>query len=117
MKNLITKIDSETASLIIAKLGFNLQDLEAEYGNVVCDEDISHQLIYKSEHNSCVIAGYVWYENGIYYTSSGNANFNTPQQAALELLKDSDVIECWYKIKTNEQICSVNFIPEYAEVG
>jgi hypothetical protein len=79
--------DHLLAQSILDRLGYNLQDLSLEYGDVVIpDGDISHQLWYDSIDNSCNIMGYVWIENDLYYVSGGVGNHTTPECAALELL-------------------------------
>lgn len=86
------QIDHKLAASILDRLGYSLQDLSLEYGDVVIPSgDVSHQLWYDSIENACTIMGYVWCENGIYYVS-GNANYETPEEAALELL-DRHLVE------------------------
>lgn len=80
-------IDFKMADSIISELNCNLRDLSLEYGDVVISSgDISHELYYESSYNSHTLLGYVWVENDIYYTSIGNSNYHTPEQAAMDLL-------------------------------
>ena len=86
--------DHKMAQSIIDRLGFDLQDLSLDFGDIVVgNNDISHQLWYDSNTNACTVVGYVWMENGCYYISGGG-NHATPQQAALELLNPTSVKDC-----------------------
>ena len=97
-------IDHMMASSIIDRLGFTLQDLSLEYGDVVISGgDISHQLWYDSVDGECTIIGYVNVDNDIYY-ASGNNNYSTAQQAALELLDWETVDDCRYTIELERAI-------------
>lgn len=79
------KNDHKMAASILDRLGYTLQDLSLEYGDVVvADGDISHQLYYGSEYSTANIIGYVWIECGIYYTRINN--YRTPEEAAIELI-------------------------------
>lgn len=85
------KIDHQMAQSILDKLGYTLQDLSLEYGDVVIgDNDISHQLYYGSHYSNVNIVGYVRIDNGIYYTHHNN--HKTAEQAALELIP-SNLVE------------------------
>jgi hypothetical protein len=78
-------IDFQMAQSILDKLGYSLQDLSLDYGDVVIPSgDISHQLYYSSIHSTINLMGYVWTESDLYYV--GTNNHKTPEQAALELL-------------------------------
>jgi hypothetical protein len=92
-------IDERTAEAVLNKLGYVLQDLGLEYGDVViADNDISHQLYYSSEYSSINLIGYVHIENGIYYTDNNN-NHRSPEQAALDLIPQSLIDWALDKIK------------------
>lgn len=94
-----TTIDFLMAESILDKLGYSLQDLSLEYGDVVIPSgDISHVLFYSSHHSTFNSMGSIWVENDIYYVS-GNANYATPEQAALELLDRKMVEDCAMAIK------------------
>lgn len=85
-----TKIDIDylLAQSILDRLGFDLQDLSLEFGDVVIPSgDISHQLWYDSTDNACTIMGYVWCEHEIYY-SKPSRNHRHPELAALDLLDE-----------------------------
>ena len=93
-------IDDKMAQSILDHLGYTLQDLSLEYGDVVIpNEDISHQLFYSSPYNSAELVGYVWIDNGVYYTSCGVLNHKSPELAALELLPRHLVIDTAYAIE------------------
>jgi hypothetical protein len=105
-----TKIDIDflLAQSILDRLGYSLQDLSLEYGNVVIPSgDISHQLWYDSIDNACTIMGYVWIENGIYYVRP-DRNHKTPEQAALDLLDEGLVQTTAAKILLERQM-----LPDY----
>ena len=81
-------IDFQLARSILDHLGFDLQDLSLEFGDVVIPSgDISHQLWYDSIHNACTIIGYVWIEHDIYYAKP-DRNHRHPELAALDLLDE-----------------------------
>jgi hypothetical protein len=82
------------AQSILDRLGYNLQDLSLDYGDVVIEDgEISHQLWYSSISSSCNIMGYVYQEHGLYYTSNAmSGNHRTAECAALDLL-DREVVE------------------------
>ena len=61
--------------------------------------DISHQLWFDNIDNPCALLGYVWLENGIYYTSTSPDNHATPQPAALDLLDSDMVRDCAFNIE------------------
>lgn len=94
-------IDHLMASSILDRLGMSLQDLSLEYGDVIIpDSDISHQLYYSSNYNASTLMGYIWCEQGIYYTSNViGGNHHSPEQAALDLLDRATVIDCLYAIE------------------
>jgi hypothetical protein len=69
-------IDDRLAKSILNTLGYTLEDLSP----IISGGDISHQLY---RNNSFM--GYVWSENGIYYTSGEN-NYQTAERAAIDLL-------------------------------
>lgn len=80
------KIDHQLAQSILDRLGYTLQDLSLDYGDVAIENnEISHQLWYDSAYSTCNIMGYIYQDREIYYVSGG-MNHRTPQQAALELL-------------------------------
>lgn len=96
----LVNIDDKMAQSILDHLGYTLQDLSLEYGDVVLpNEDISHQLFYSSPYNSTELMGYVWIDNGLYYTSCGVLNHESPELAALELLSRHLVIDTAYAIE------------------
>lgn len=79
------KNDHQMAASIIDRLGYTLQDLSLEFGDVIIEDgDISHQLFYGSIDSTANIIGYIRIENGIYFTRINN--YRTPEEAALELL-------------------------------
>jgi hypothetical protein len=85
-------IDHLLADSILDRLGYTLQDLSLDYGDVVIENgEISHQLYYSSIYSTANIMGYVYHENNFYYTFTGN-NRSTPQEAALDLL-DRETVE------------------------
>jgi hypothetical protein len=104
-------IDSQMAESILDRLGFSLQDLSLEYGDVVIpDNDISHQLFFSSNYNASTLMGYVWCENGVYYTSNViGGNHTHPAIAALDLLDRATVIDCLYTIEL-ERAMAVDYI-------
>lgn len=80
------EIDHQLAASIIDHLGFSLQDLSLDYGDVVIPSgDISHQLFYGSTYSDINLLGYIWVENGVYYVANGG-NHRSADQAALDLL-------------------------------
>lgn len=82
----IDAIDHQMAESILDRLGYSLQDLSIEYGDVVLDDgDISHQLYYSTVYSDVNLQGYIRVENGIYYSNHQN-NYLTAQQAALDLI-------------------------------
>lgn len=94
---LTAPIDATTAQYILDKLGYSLQDLSEEFGNVsVGDDDISHQLHYLSIDSTFNLMGYVWMENDLYYVRSSecSGNYRTPQQAALQLIDPKLIEQC-----------------------
>jgi hypothetical protein len=93
-------IDHLMARSILDRLGFSLQDLSLEYGDVVIPSgDISHQLYYGSNYNATTLYGYVWCDNGIYYASNViGGNHRHPELAALDLLDRATVLDCFYTI-------------------
>jgi hypothetical protein len=98
-ENASVAIDDKMAQSILDRLGYTLQDLALEYGDVVIfDNDISHQLYYGSEYNAANLMGYVWLENGIYYTGAG-INHKSPELAALDLLERHLVVDTAYAIE------------------
>lgn len=103
-------IDFQMASSILDRLGFCLQDLSLEYGDVVIpDGDISHQLYYSSEYNASTLMGYIWRENDVYYTSNAfGDNHRSAEQAALDLLEPYKVVDCLYMIQL-ERIMAVDY--------
>lgn len=95
------KIDHQMAQSILDNLGYTLQDLSLEYGDVVIPEgDISHQLYYGSTYNSANLIGYVNVENGIYWANPEN-NHKTAEQAALDLIAVSEVEQEKTEIQSN----------------
>lgn len=102
---LSTEIDFQLAQSILDRLGYNLQDLSLDYGDVVIPSgDVSHQLWYDSIDNSCNIVGYIWVENDIYYTAPGYRNHKTAEQAALDLLDRTAVENCRLAIELERAI-------------
>ena len=88
------KIDHQLAESILDRLGYSIQDLALEYGEVVIPSgDISHVLFYSSHHSTFNSMGSIWVENDIYYVS-GNTNYATPEQAALELIDPKIAAAC-----------------------
>lgn len=104
-------IDSQMAESILDRLGFSLQDLSLEFGDVVIpDSDISHQLFYSSSYNASTLFGYIWCEQGIYYTSNViGGNHRSPYVAALDLLDRATVIDCLYTISL-ERAMAVDYM-------
>jgi hypothetical protein len=94
------QIDFQMAQSILDRLGYTLRDLSLEYGDVVIPhDDITHELHYPSHHNSHNIAGYIYCDNGIYYTSGEHwNNHRQPECAALDLLDRAVVEDCRYTI-------------------
>jgi hypothetical protein len=94
-------IDFKMAESILDRLGYRLQDLSLEYGDVIIpQEDITHELYYPSIHNTHNIAGYIYCENGIYYASGSHwNNHKTPECAALDLLDSAIVNDAKYAIE------------------
>ena len=85
------KINHILATDILETLGYDLEDLSLKYGDVVIPGgDISHQLLYQHKNGSTEVIGYVYIENGIYYTGKHN-NYVTAQQAALDLIDSKTV--------------------------
>ena len=95
---LAAPIDALAAQSILDKLGYSLQDLSEEFGDIcVGDDDISHQLYRASIQSTCNLMGYVWMENGLYYvvrSANDLGNYRTPQQAALQLIDPKLIEEC-----------------------
>lgn len=94
-------IDFQLAQSILDRLDFFLRDLSLEYGDVVIpQEDITHELYYSSNYNSHNIAGYIYCENGIYYTAAHAwRNHKHPALAALELLERAVVEDARHVIE------------------
>jgi hypothetical protein len=98
-------IDDKMAQSILDRLGYTLQDLSLEYGDVVIpNEDICGQVFYSSPYNSAELVGYIWIDNGLYYTSCGVLNHKTMELAALELLPRHLVIDTAYAIELERVI-------------
>jgi hypothetical protein len=90
-----TAIDHRMADCILDRLGCTLEDLSIKYGDVIIPSgDITHQLYYGSNYSTANLLGYVWCENGVYFTGGGGGNHETPQQAAIELLDSLLVADC-----------------------
>lgn len=104
-------IDFKMAESILDRLGYTLQDLSLEYGDVCIDrDDISHQLWYDSIDNSCNIMGYIYCENGVYYASESHwNNHRQPECAALDLLDRTIVEDARYAIET-ERATAVDYM-------
>jgi hypothetical protein len=101
--------DWQLADSILNRLGYSLQDLSIEFGDVVIPSgDISHQLWYDSIDNACTIMGYVWIENGIYYAKHGH-NHKFPEIAALDLLDEGLVQTTAVRILLDRQLASEYF--------
>lgn len=101
-------VGHQLARSILDRLGYTLQDLGLDYGDVVIPSgDISHQLYYGSQHSSCNLMGYVWIENDIYYTDLGG-NRSSAEEAALDLLDAKIVENCRLKIEM-ERLLAVDY--------
>lgn len=89
-------IDSKMAESVLHELGYSLQDLSLEYGDVViASDDITHQLYRSSIHSAYNLFGYVWCENGLYYVATNYySSYKTPEEAAIQLLDRKVVTEC-----------------------
>jgi hypothetical protein len=95
-------IDYKMADCILDRLGCALEDLSIKYGDVIIPSgDITHQLYYGSDYSTANIMGYVWCENGIYFTGGGG-NHETPQQAAIELLDSLLVADCKLALQAHQ---------------
>jgi hypothetical protein len=95
----ISAIDFKMAESILDRLGYSIEDLSLNYPDVVFENgEISHQLWYGSIASTCNIMGYICQCNGVYYVS-GNRNYATYQQAALELLNPNVVEDCRFAIE------------------
>jgi hypothetical protein len=102
------KIDHLLAQSVLDRLGYDLQDLSLEYGDVVIPSgDISHQLWYDSIDNACTILGYVWVENDVYYAKH-DSNHHTPELAALDLLDEKLV-----QATANDILREREVLPDY----
>jgi hypothetical protein len=101
-------IDWQLAKNILDRLGYSLQDLSLDFGDVVIpDGDVSHQLWYDLIDNACTIMGYVYVENDIYYARF-DRNHRTPETAALDLLDEGLVQTTAAKILLERQL-----VPDY----
>ena len=91
-----TSIDAKMAESVLHELGYMLQDLSLEYGDVVIPSgDITHQLYRSSIHSAYNLFGYVWCENGLYYISTDYySSYRTPEEAAVMLIDKKVVAEC-----------------------
>lgn len=96
-----TPIDFKMAMSILDRLGYCLQDLSLEYGNVcIGQDDISHQLYYGTEYSTSNIMGYVYSDNDMYYASGNHwVNHHHAECAALDLLDRAIVEDCKYAIE------------------
>jgi hypothetical protein len=104
----VDTVDYLLAQSILDELGYSLQDLSLEYGDMVIPSgDISHQLWCDSVDNACTIMGYVWIENEIYYARH-DRNHYTAEQAALDLLDPALVEKTAIKIQLEKQL-----LPDY----
>lgn len=102
-------IDTKMAESILDHLGYTLQDLSLDYGDVViADNDISHQLYYGSNYSTVNLVGYVWIENDIYYTGSG-INHKTAELAALDLIERHLVVDTAYAIELERMVAKDYF--------
>ena len=74
-------IDHITACNVLENLGYSLDCID-----IGANCDISHQLYYSSIYSSFNLLGYIYRENGIYYSGNGDTNCVSPEQAAILLL-------------------------------
>ena len=101
-------IDWQLASDILDRLGYSLQDLSLDFGDVIIsDGDISHVLYYSSHHSTFNSMGSIWVENGIYYAKP-DRNHRTHEMAALDLLDPELVQATAAKILLERQL-----VPDY----
>lgn len=94
-------IDHKMAQSVLDELGYNIQDLSLEYGDVVIPSgDITHQVYYSSTRSDYELMGYIWCENDLYYVATNYYDsYRTPQEAAIQLLDKKVVAECVDRIQ------------------
>jgi len=84
-------IDYKMSELILNHLNYTLDDLSIYIGIPAENGEISHQLYYASSYSSCNLIGYVYHDNGLYYTAIGCDNYDNPDRAALDLISKQSV--------------------------
>jgi hypothetical protein len=100
-------IDWRMADKILSHLGYTLNELNADSDYVPTNGAVSHQLHYPSSHNSANIMGYVYCDNGMFYTNGDN-NYRHAEEAALELVS-ADLVQDAYLL-INGEICELDYM-------
>jgi hypothetical protein len=100
-------IDWRMADKILSRLGYNLDELNADSDYEPTNGAVSHQLHYPSSYNSCNIMGYIYCDNGIFYTNGDN-NYRHAEEAALELIPDRLIYDAYLLI--NGEICELDYM-------
>jgi hypothetical protein len=106
----IDAIDPRMAESILERLGYNLNELNADSDRAPTNGEISHQLHYPSLNSSFNVMGYIYCDNDIFYTNGDN-NYRHAELAALELIP-SHLLYDAYLLLTNA-ISLSNPLPSY----
>ena len=96
--------DHRLASSILDQLGYTLEDISLNYGDVVIPQgDISHQLYLNNS-----LLGHIWQWEGFYHTSPNCIDRTTPELAALDLLPQSEILAAKLQLEINRAL-----VPDY----
>jgi len=96
--------DHQLANSILDILGYTLEDLSLNYGDVVIPQgDISHQLY---RNNS--LLGHIWIWAGSYHISPNCIDRTHPALAAMDLLSQAEIAFAKLQIEANRAL-----VPDY----
>lgn len=102
----VISIDFRMASKILSRLGYTLDELNADSDYEPTNGAVSHQLHYPTIHNSATILGYIYCDNGIFYTNDNN--YRHAEEAAMELIPDRLIYDAYLVI--NSEICDLDYM-------
>jgi hypothetical protein len=103
----IISIDWNMASKILTRLGYILDELNADSDYEPTNGAVSHQLCYAAIDNATTVQGYIYCDNGIYFTDGDN-NYRHAEEAAMELIPDRLIYDAYPLI--NSEICELNYM-------